>query len=168
MSMQSSVAQGEASENVRTLLQRIESADPTSPDIDEDDAFEGWGHYQFTAGSLTLSTSLTSWQEVGNVATAFKLVAAAIKTCREARLMCKNVGKAITGGFLSDAYLEEALQCLEGCWVGTGGVCFYLLLFYSYLTGFSRYLIPSLVSLFRLPRLPRHLIATSRGRPLQQ
>ena len=128
MSMQSSLVQGETSKNVRALLQRIESTDPTSPDIDEDNTFEGWGHYQFMAGSLTLSTSLTSWQEVGNVATAFKLVAATIKTCREARLMCKNAGKVNTGGFISDAYLEEMLECLEKCWLGAGGVHFQLFL----------------------------------------
>ncbi|KAH9047750.1 hypothetical protein EDB84DRAFT_1614692 [Lactarius hengduanensis] len=92
MNAQSSFKQSEPSEQVTTLLDRVQFADPSSPDIDEDNACQGWGHEQFTAGGVTLSSSLTSWQEVGNVATALKLVAAAIKTCQEARLMCENAG----------------------------------------------------------------------------
>ncbi|KAH9041278.1 hypothetical protein EDB85DRAFT_2139949 [Lactarius pseudohatsudake] len=122
MNAQSSFKQSEPSEQVATLLDRVQFVDPSSPDIDEDNACQGWGHEQFTAGGVTLSSSLTSWQEVGNVATALKLVAAAIKTCQEARLMCKNAGTPKTSGFISDIYLEKTLECLESCWVGAGGV----------------------------------------------
>ncbi|KAH9032842.1 hypothetical protein EDB84DRAFT_1561857 [Lactarius hengduanensis] len=52
--------QGKSSNNVTTLLERVQFADPGSPDIDEDN------------------------MDVGSVATAFKLVAAALKTCQEA------------------------------------------------------------------------------------
>ncbi|KAI9429616.1 hypothetical protein H4582DRAFT_2088753 [Lactarius indigo] len=121
MNAQSSFKQSEPSEQVTTLLNRIQFADPSSPDIDEDNACQGWGHEQFTAGGITLSSSLTSWQEVGNVATALKLVAAAIKTCQEARLMCENAGILKTNAFISDIYLEKTLECLESCWVGAGG-----------------------------------------------
>ncbi|KAH9011682.1 hypothetical protein EDB84DRAFT_1445024 [Lactarius hengduanensis] len=42
------------------------------------------GDIKFTAGGASLSSSLTSWQDIGSVVTAFKLVAATIKTCQEA------------------------------------------------------------------------------------
>ncbi|KAH9008839.1 hypothetical protein EDB83DRAFT_2531451 [Lactarius deliciosus] len=122
MNAQSSFKQSEPSEQVTMLLDRVQFADPSSPDIDEDNACQGWGHEQFTAGGITLSSSLTSWQEVGNVATALKFVAAAIKTCQEARLMCENAGTPKTSGFISDIYLEKTLECLESCWVGAGGL----------------------------------------------
>ncbi|KAH9008186.1 hypothetical protein EDB83DRAFT_2323319 [Lactarius deliciosus] len=119
MNAQLSFKEGEPSEQVATLLERVQSAVPSSPDIDEDNTYESWGHYQFTAGGISPASSLTSWERVGSVATAFKLVAAAIKTCREARSMCPNAG---TSGFISDVYLEKILECLESCWVGAGGV----------------------------------------------
>jgi hypothetical protein len=123
MDVRWSFQQGETSEKVTTLLERVQSADPGLPDLDEDDVGQGWGHYQFTAGGLSPSSVLTSWQDVGSVDTAFKLVAAAIKTCQEARLMCANAGTPKTTGFISDVYLEKTLECLEKCWVDAGGVC---------------------------------------------
>ncbi|KAH8997728.1 hypothetical protein EDB86DRAFT_3076549 [Lactarius hatsudake] len=108
MNAQSSFKQSEPSEQVTMLLDRIQFADPSSPDIDKDNACQGWGHEQFT--------------EVGNVATALKLVAAAIKMCQEARLMCENAGTPKTSGFISDVYLEKTLECLESCWVSAGGL----------------------------------------------
>ncbi|KAH9009654.1 hypothetical protein EDB85DRAFT_2162460 [Lactarius pseudohatsudake] len=100
MNAQSSFKEGEPSKQVATLLERVQFADPSSPDIDEDNTCQSWGHYQFTAGGISPASSLTNWQEVGNVATAFKLVAAAIKT---------------------DIYLEKILECLENSWVAAGG-----------------------------------------------
>jgi len=117
-----SFKQGKTSENVTMLLERIQFADPNSPEFDEDNKGLGWGHYQFTAGGLSPSSSLTTWQDVGSVATAFNLVAATLKTCQEARLMCAKDETPKTNGFLSDAYLEETLEHLENCWVGAGGV----------------------------------------------
>ncbi|KAH9011010.1 hypothetical protein EDB85DRAFT_2160443 [Lactarius pseudohatsudake] len=122
MNAQSSFKEGEPSKQVATLLERVQFADPSSPDIDEDNTCQSWGHYQFTAGGISPASSLTNWQEVGNVATALKLVAAAIKTCQEARLMCSNAGTPMTSGFISDVYLEKILECLENCWVAAGGV----------------------------------------------
>ncbi|KAH9030364.1 hypothetical protein EDB85DRAFT_1891659 [Lactarius pseudohatsudake] len=113
--------QGKSSNNVTTLLERVHFADPGSPDIDEDNMCLSWGHDLFTAGGISPSSSLTTWEDVGSVATAFKLVAAALKTCQEARLMCTNAGTPKTSGFISDVYLEKILECLEGCWVGAGG-----------------------------------------------
>ncbi|KAI9452381.1 hypothetical protein BJY52DRAFT_1190328 [Lactarius psammicola] len=121
MNAQMSFKRGETSKNVSALLERIQFADPNSPDIDEDNLGQSWGHYQFTAGGLSLSSSLTTWEDVGSVTTAFKLVAAALKTCQEARMMCTNAGTLKTGGFISDVYLEKIVECLQNCWVGAGG-----------------------------------------------
>ncbi|KAH9159724.1 hypothetical protein EDB89DRAFT_2083115 [Lactarius sanguifluus] len=101
MNAQSSFKEGKPSKQVVTLLERVQFADPCSPDIDEDNTCQSWGHYQFTVGGISPASSLTNWQEVGNVTTAFKLVAAAIKT---------------------DIYLEKILKCLENCWFAAGGV----------------------------------------------
>ncbi|KAH8979001.1 hypothetical protein EDB92DRAFT_1906509 [Lactarius akahatsu] len=122
MNAQLSFKEGKPSKQVTTLLEHVQSTVPSSPDIDEDNMYESWGHYQFTAGGISLASSLTSWEKVGSVTTAFKLVAAAIKTCREARLMCLNAGILKTSGFISDVYLEKILDCLKTCWVGAGGV----------------------------------------------
>jgi hypothetical protein len=123
-----SFKQGETSEKVMTLLERVQFADPGSLEIDEDNKGLSWGHYQFTAGNITLLSSLITWQDVGGVATAFKLVAAALKTCQEVQLMYANAGIPKTQGFLSNVYLKEMLRLLETCWVGAGGVCIRFLL----------------------------------------
>jgi hypothetical protein len=129
MNVQWSFKQGATSENVATLLEHVQSADPGSPDMDEDSMGLSWGHYQFTAGGVSPESSLTSWQDIGSVTTSFKLVAAAIKTCQEARLMCVNARNPKTAGFISDVYLEKVLECLENCWVGAGGVSNYIFSF---------------------------------------
>jgi hypothetical protein len=74
-------------------------------------------------GGLTLSSSLTTWQDVHSIGTAFKLVVAALKICQEAWQMCA----AGMLGFISDVYLSNTLEHLKNCWVGAGGVCGYLL-----------------------------------------
>ncbi|KAF9459807.1 hypothetical protein BDZ94DRAFT_1324514 [Collybia nuda] len=94
------------------LLNQIESADPTAPDINEDDTNLGWGHMQFTASGLTLSTVIRSWENIGNVATAYQLLAAAIKTCRVAQHLCFTNNIVATGGFLSDNYLQNLVEIL--------------------------------------------------------
>jgi hypothetical protein len=134
MNMLPSFKEGETSEKVTTLLECIQFADPGSLDINEDDKSLGWGHAQFMGGDLTLSSMLTTWQDVGSVATAFKLVAAALKTCQEARLMCTNARMPKMLGFISDVYLEQTLEHLENCWVSAGGVCihFFLQVCYSH------------------------------------
>ena len=122
MNAQSTFKQGKPSDKVATLLERLQSADPGSPDINEDNSCQSWGHYQFTAGFISPTSSLTTWQDVGDVATAFKLVAAGLKICEEARLMCANAGAAKTTGFISDDYLKQTLDLIEKCWVDAGGV----------------------------------------------
>ncbi|EDR04792.1 uncharacterized protein LACBIDRAFT_330281 [Laccaria bicolor S238N-H82] len=61
---------GEPSQDTLSFLDRIETADPNSPDFSEDDLYGNWGHYQFTAGSRTISMVLTSWKSVGNTSVA--------------------------------------------------------------------------------------------------
>jgi hypothetical protein len=107
-----------------------------SLDINEDNACHSWGHYQFTVGDLNLSSCLTTWQDIGSIDTAFKLVAVALKTCQEACMMCTRAKVPKTNRFLSDTYLKKMLEHLENCWVDTGGVCicfFSLLLLLIYL-----------------------------------
>ncbi|KAI0257839.1 hypothetical protein BC834DRAFT_919305 [Gloeopeniophorella convolvens] len=117
-----SFKQGSPSESFTALLERIQHADPMSPDISEENMEENWGHDQFTGGDLTLTSTLTSWKEIGNVTAAFELIAASIKTCKDARLMCERVGKpTTTSGFISDVYLEKVLEKIEACWAGAGG-----------------------------------------------
>jgi hypothetical protein len=106
MHAQRSFKQGATSDNVATLLAHLQCADPGSPDIDEDNVCLGWGHDQFTAGGITPTSCLTSWQNVGSIDTAFKLVAAGLKTCQEARCYAQ------TG----------RLSRLEVSWSGVGSV----------------------------------------------
>ena len=128
MNRQPAFKQGTPSEQVTTLLERIQFADLALPDIDEDNVGQSWGHYQFTAGGVSPSSSLTSWEVVGNVATAFKLVAAGLKTCQDVRTMCVNTGTLQTAGFVSDIFFKQILDLLEKCWTEAGGVRVQLLL----------------------------------------
>ena len=123
MHTQPSFKQGPTSENVATLLAHLQYADPGAPDIDEDNSCLGWGHDLFTAGGITPTSCLTSWQNVGSVDTALKLVAAALKTCQEAHMMYMNAKVPKTNRFVSNIYLQQTLEYLEKCWVGAGGVC---------------------------------------------
>ncbi|KAH9010334.1 hypothetical protein EDB84DRAFT_1570578 [Lactarius hengduanensis] len=50
------------SNSVTALLDRLDSADPDAPDVDDDDSNENWGHAQFTAGSLTIRSALVDWE----------------------------------------------------------------------------------------------------------
>ncbi|KAF8262065.1 hypothetical protein EI94DRAFT_1809356 [Lactarius quietus] len=107
--------------NASSLITSMNSQPSFKQDINEDNRGQSWGHYQFTAGGLSPSSSLTTWQKIGNVNTALKLVAAALKTCQDVRAMCANAGAPKTSGFISDIYLEQILDCLEKCWGIAGG-----------------------------------------------
>jgi len=95
---------------VTAFLERIESADPNDSNFSGDDINANWGHDQFTAGSMTCSTVLTSWDHIG-VATACKLIAAALKTCRAARHICFERGIEVES-YLSDMYLQTLVESL--------------------------------------------------------
>lgn len=114
---------GDPSSQTTVFLSRIEAADPTSPDLSEEDDNASWGHYQFTAGSLTCTSTLTSWEAVGNTEVARKLIAAAIKTSKVARHIC-FVRRVNTDTYLSDIYLERIIETLWEVWRSAKAVCY--------------------------------------------
>ena len=58
MSTHGSFKQGETSEKVSTLLECVQSTDPGSLEIDEDNRNLGWGHDQFMAGGRAHVTEI--------------------------------------------------------------------------------------------------------------
>lgn len=118
----------EPSNEVAAFLKRIETADPNSSEIDEDNSNQSWGHWQFTAGNMTITTVMKDWAGVGSVHMACKLLAATIRTCKAARHICHE--RNITASsFLSDVYLNSMVVRLWESWKAAGGVCF---LIYKY------------------------------------
>src|SRR6266700_254209 len=119
------------SDNVAAFLNRIEAADPNSSEIGEDDSNQSWGHWQFTAGGLTITTVIQDWACVGDVDMACKLLAAAIRTCKVARHICleRNITSC---NFLSDAYLNNMVERLCESWTAAGGVCQFLFFIYKF------------------------------------
>lgn len=116
---------GKSSDDFTSFLERIKNANPNEPDLSEDDSDASWGHYQFTAGRLTCTTVLTSWDAVGGCSNACDLIAAALKTCKVARHLCfeRNVEVA---SYLSDIYLENVVSILWDLWKSAGGVrCYF-------------------------------------------
>jgi hypothetical protein len=103
------------------FLARIENADPADPNLSEDDTGSCWGHYQFTSGSMRITSVIQSCDSVRSTAVACKLIAAAIKTCKVARHICFERGINTTS-FLADAYLSNLIDELCGVWVKAGGV----------------------------------------------
>ncbi|KAG2011199.1 hypothetical protein CC2G_011345 [Coprinopsis cinerea AmutBmut pab1-1] len=103
----------EASPQFLKFLERIENANPNDPAIPKDDGNENWGHHQFTAGSLTLRSTITSWDAVGSAEHAARLLAAAIRTCHAARIICGDRNIPVKDDeYLSDAYLDQTVQVL--------------------------------------------------------
>jgi hypothetical protein len=108
----------EPSNDVAALLDQLDRADPDSMDADADDSNESWGHAQFTAGGVTIRSALVDWEAVGGTSTAFKLIAAAVRTCKVARAMCATRGRSATA-YLADNYLELLFEQIQRCWEGT-------------------------------------------------
>lgn len=105
-------------------MTRIEKADPNDTAIDEDNKGVGWGHYQFTAGSMTCGSVMQSWADIGNTDTACKLIAAAIRTCKVARYVCEKM-KVEATSYISDMYLGRVIETLWDLWKRAGAVrCF--------------------------------------------
>lgn len=102
------------------LLERIENADPDAFADDEDNLGSSWGHYQFSAGSLTLTRVIISWASVGSPSYACRLIAAAITTSNVARWLCRNHPQVPC--FISDDYLASAGELLWEYWKSAGGV----------------------------------------------
>jgi hypothetical protein len=75
MNTQLAFKQGDFSPKVMTLLKHVQFADPGSSEFDEDNLGQSWGHYQFMAGGISPNSVLTTWQDFGSIANAFKFVA---------------------------------------------------------------------------------------------
>ena len=113
--------QGPTPARTTDFVIQIETANSSCSDFSEDDSGPNWGHYQFTAGSMTITSVLQSWESVGSTEMACKLIALTIKTCQVARQMCFEQG-AKTFSYLSDAYLENLIDVLWKLWTEAGGV----------------------------------------------
>lgn len=109
------------STDLKIFLERIEKADPNDTTIDEDNKGVGWGHHQFTGGSMTCSSVMKSWEDIGNTDTARKLIAAAIRTCKVARYICEQT-KITAMSYISDTYLERVIETLWDLWKVAGAV----------------------------------------------
>ncbi|KAF4604595.1 hypothetical protein EYR40_003369 [Pleurotus pulmonarius] len=110
---------GFPSSETATLLSRVQSADPRCVES-EDDLNQSWGHWQWTAGSLTIGTTITSWAAVGNTDTARQLLAAALVTCKAARLLCLEM-RPKPQSYLSDSYVDRLISALSEAWKRSGG-----------------------------------------------
>ncbi|KAL6298234.1 hypothetical protein BKA93DRAFT_932207 [Sparassis latifolia] len=88
---------GSPTPEVIVFIEHIENADPNAPDLSEDDLGTAWGHYQFTAGSMTSSS-----------------------TCKVARHVC-FVNGIEANTYLSEAYLETTFEILWRLWKAAGG-----------------------------------------------
>jgi hypothetical protein len=109
------------SNSFKTFFERIENADPNDATINEDNKGVGWGHYQFTGGSMTCSSVMKSWEDIGTTDAARKLIAAAIRTCKVARYVCEQT-KIIATSYISDMYLERVIETLWELWKVSGAV----------------------------------------------
>lgn len=109
------------SSNFSAFLHRIETTVP-APTDDEDEICQQWGHIQFTAGSLTCRSVLDTWASIGSPDFAYRLIAAALTTCRVARWQCKAQLSTIPTFYLSDSYLNETCELLWSAWKSAGGV----------------------------------------------
>jgi hypothetical protein len=121
----------EPSTNLKCFLDRIENSDPNDTTLDEDNKGVGWGHDQFTAGSLTCSSVMTSWEDIGSTDIACKLIAAAIRTCKVARYTCEKMSITATT-YISDTYLERVIETLWDLWKAAGAVRLSHRIIYSY------------------------------------
>jgi hypothetical protein len=104
---------GAPSVNVAQLIDRIENADPSDPELEEDDLGQQWGHAQFKGWSACLCT----WQDIGTPDIAFTLIAAFIKTSKVARYLCQQDNINVEGkSILSDLYVAELTERLWELW----------------------------------------------------
>lgn len=103
------------------LIKDLEERDPNG--ADEDNSNESWGHEQYTNWRQHLS----SWADVGSLAVAARLIAAALKTCLVARHCCflrdslSSSPALAPGSFLCDAYLRNVAEQLLELYEATVG-----------------------------------------------
>ncbi|KAM6491607.1 hypothetical protein JOM56_012999 [Amanita muscaria] len=96
------------SESLMNLIKETEGADPND-ELDEDENGLNWGHRIFShrLGNL-------SWQDIGSTVVACRLIAAIVKTCKQARHACAKLG--IRGSYISDSYLDRVIDILREKW----------------------------------------------------
>ncbi|EGO23171.1 hypothetical protein SERLADRAFT_439911 [Serpula lacrymans var. lacrymans S7.9] len=94
MELSTDFSPGPPSSLMLEFIERIERADPNSPEFDEDDH--------------------------GNCETARRLIAATIKTCKVARHICFQE-KILSLTFLADNYLNNILKQIWAAWKAAGG-----------------------------------------------
>lgn len=106
------------SAQLQDLLTQIETADPANPLFSEDDIDAQWGHYQFRHGLDNFTYSDVTWNNVGSIDIACRLLAACIKTCKVARFLCfeKNI---TASGYVADHYLQTIVENLWKDWKPT-------------------------------------------------
>jgi hypothetical protein len=98
------------------LLSRLNNTDPNADSFDptdEDNNNSGWGHYQYTAGGRNIANSLATWESIGSVEFARRLLAASVRTCKVARFLCESRKRTATS-FLADAYLSNLVDHIWG------------------------------------------------------
>lgn len=63
---------------------------------------------------MTCRTVLKTWSDVGDTRTAYRLIAASLKTCLVSRHLCftNKVSVPSPSSYLSDAYLREVVGIL--------------------------------------------------------
>jgi hypothetical protein len=97
------------SSDALAFVTRIETADPNTPGLSEDNDNEQWGHHQFTGGEMSIDATLNHWGAVATTSFACRLLAASVKTCRVARHLCFHRKRTPTGSYLSDIYLGRVV-----------------------------------------------------------
>ncbi|KAF7965365.1 hypothetical protein HWV62_44117 [Athelia sp. TMB] len=104
------------------FLEHIETADPQAFNEieDEDNLGSNWGHYQYTAGKLTLTSVIKAWASIGSPSYAIQLLAASLTTCNVARWLCLT-HSVPPSCYLSDNYLAELATLLWSHWKAAGG-----------------------------------------------
>ncbi|KZP34072.1 hypothetical protein FIBSPDRAFT_943135 [Athelia psychrophila] len=115
---------GEPSSIFSAFLERVESATPVlTEEADENDSPEMWGHTQFAGGSMTCTSVLDTWASIGSSSFTYRLIAAALTTCRVSRWLCKRqlVPASTPVFYLSDNYLGEVCRLLWAAWKSAGG-----------------------------------------------
>ncbi|KAI0938388.1 hypothetical protein AcV5_000080 [Taiwanofungus camphoratus] len=88
---------------VLAFIERVECANPNTPDLSPDNTGTSWGHCQFTAGDMTLTSVLTSWNSIGTINAACRLIAAG------PTLKGKEVLRLQITNFTSDTSLSTGL-----------------------------------------------------------
>jgi len=120
MALNPAFCEAPSSPDILEFIQRIESANPNAPDLDEDQLGQNWGHNQLTSGSLTCSNVLKSWELIGSVRIASQVIAVIIKTCKVARHLCLTSGIS-PSTYLADAFLRNAFEMIWKAWKDAKG-----------------------------------------------